>query len=183
MENSINIFLVGPMGAGKTTVGKVLAKRLGLIFLDLDDEIEKLTGADISWIFDIEGEDGFRERESQILKNLTSKTGVLIATGGGSVLRKENRSYLVQRGTVVYLEISAKQQVQRIAHSKNRPILEKAIKSGYKPYEFLSNLSKKREPLYKEIADITFQVDKDSSHILVTKIAKYFDDKRNKLFK
>ncbi|TDJ35163.1 MAG: shikimate kinase, partial [Gammaproteobacteria bacterium] len=100
-----NIFLVGPMGAGKTTIGKRVAEELGLTFYDLDNEIESRTGADVRLIFDIEGEDGFRKRETAMLEDLTSRTGVLVATGGGAVLAKENRRQLIRNGTVVYLHV------------------------------------------------------------------------------
>ena len=112
MKYQGNIFLIGPMGVGKTTIGKVLAEQLDLQFLDSDREIEASTGADIPWIFDVEGEDGFRIREAKMIDQLSRNSNIVLATGGGAVLAADNRKYLSERGTVVYLRASIEQQDQ-----------------------------------------------------------------------
>lgn len=119
-----NIFLVGMMAAGKTTVGRHLAALLGHEFVDSDQEVERRCGADISWIFDMEGEDGFRDREQKVLEELTARNGVVLATGGGAVLRDANRANLRSRGTVVYLRASVKQIVERTRRDRARPLLQ-----------------------------------------------------------
>ena len=119
-----NIFLVGLMGAGKTTVGRLLAKRLGLRFVDSDHEIEARTGATISWIFEIEGEESFRRREVETIRDLTARSGVVLATGGGAVIHPENRKHLKDRGTVIYLRASVNNILQRTMHDKSRPLLQ-----------------------------------------------------------
>ena len=111
-----NIFLVGLMGAGKTTVGRLLAKRLGMRFVDSDHEIEARTGATISWIFEIEGEESFRRREVETIRDLTGRSGVVLATGGGAVIHPENRKHLKARGTVIYLRASVNNILQRTMH-------------------------------------------------------------------
>lgn len=150
MKKSLdNIFLVGPMGAGKTTIGKQLAKSLKKEFVDSDHEIEERTGANISWIFDVEGEEGFRKREKKIIEELTQRRNIVLATGGGAVLSPQNRKYLQSRGTVVYLMATIVQQVERTKHDQRRPLLQNAgdIK------EKLTELMAIRDPLYREIAD------------------------------
>jgi len=179
MERNRNIFLIGPMGAGKTTVGKLLAEQLGLAFLDTDQEIEERTGADISWIFDIEGEEGFRNRESKILDELTAKNGVLIATGGGVVIREENRKCLIGRGTVVYLETSIEKQLERTSRDRKRPLMEEARISAPDTREALLSLNAQREPLYRETADLVFTSDKRSARALATEIAKHFESQKD----
>lgn len=148
-HRSRNIFLVGPMAAGKTTIGRMLADELGLIFKDSDREIEQRTGADIPWIFDMEGEAGFRERERAILEELTLETGVLLATGGGSIEMQENRRNLQSRGIVVFLDTSVELQLSRTKKDKKRPLLRTENRE-----KVLRELNKIREPLYNEVADI-----------------------------
>lgn len=149
MLKNNNVFLVGPMGAGKTTIGRFLAESLDLEFVDLDTEIENRCGADIPWIFDVEGEDGFRKRESRMLDEVTSRRGILLATGGGAVLTKSNRDVLKQRGYVVYLSASVGQLVERTAHDRNRPLLQVD-----NPREVIEKLISDRDPLYQEVADL-----------------------------
>ncbi|ARC53150.1 shikimate kinase AroK [Candidatus Riesia pediculischaeffi] len=161
-----NIFLVGPMGAGKSTVGRQLAKKLNMDFFDSDQEIEKRTGVNIEWIFDLEGEAGFRRREKQVIDELTEKYGIILATGGGSVKLKENRSRLSARGTVVYLEATVERQISRIYHDKRRPLIE----SKEKILETLKTLANERDPLYREIADIVIKVNDKSANFLVRNI-------------
>ena len=122
MKKSLdNIFLVGPMGAGKTTIGRLLAKEMKLDFLDSDHEIESKTGANISWIFDMEGEAGFRERESKMIEELSAHKKIVLATGGGAVLSEQNRRFLQSRGTVIYLMTTINQQVERTRRDQKRP--------------------------------------------------------------
>lgn len=167
MMNGQNLFLVGPMGAGKTTIGKLIAKELGLVFYDSDLEIEKRTGVPISWIFDYEGEDGFRNRESQVLNELTQMSGILLSTGGGCILKKENRLVLSSRGFVIYLQVSLKQQLQRLKKTNNRPMLDKKNLE-----QTLSDLITLREPLYQEIADLIIDTSLISLSAIVQLILK-----------
>ncbi len=149
MENRRNIYLVGLMGAGKTTVGRQLAKRLGRVFYDTDHEIVERTGVAIPTIFEIEGEDGFRRREAQTLRELTASDNVVLATGGGAVLREENRRCLHDTGWVVYLNVPPLLLYQRTRHDKNRPLLQVA-----NPLARLEELYALRDPLYRETAHL-----------------------------
>jgi shikimate kinase len=150
MSKSKSIFLVGPMGTGKTTIGRHLAKALHMEFLDSDHEIEERTGADITWIFDIEGEAGFRRRESAVIDELTRRENIVLATGGGVVLDPKNRQRLKQRGIVIYLHTDVELLVKRTARDTKRPLLQTG-----NPREKLRELMAAREPLYRELADIT----------------------------
>jgi len=146
-----NIYLVGPMGSGKTTIGQRLARKLGLAFYDSDQEIEARTGASVNLIFDIEGEAGFRERERQVLAELTAQRGVLLATGGGTVVSPENRKLLGSTGIVVYLRTSVRQQLERLRRDRSRPLLQTRNKEHK-----LKELAEQRDPLYEELADLVF---------------------------
>lgn len=146
-----NIYLVGPMGSGKTTIGQRLAALLGLRFLDCDHEIEAQTGASVALIFDVEGEEGFRARETRMLQELTAQPGVLIATGGGAILKEENRKILRETGLVVYMRTSVQQQLRRLGRDKSRPLLQTPDRRNK-----LTRLAEQRNPLYREIADIEF---------------------------
>ena len=146
-----NVYLVGPMGSGKTSIGQRVARRLGLEFFDCDHELEGQTGASVSLIFDVEGEEGFRERETRMLDQLTRRKGVLIATGGGVVLRKENRELLRRNGLVVYMSTSVAQQLRRLSRDRTRPLLQTPDRK-----ERLAQLAAQRNPLYEEVADIVF---------------------------
>ncbi len=150
MSSIGNIFLIGPTGAGKTTIGRRVARRFDLSFLDLDDEIERRTGADIALIFDIEGETGFRQRESALLDELTQRHEVLLATGGGAVLADINRQHLTQRGLVVYLETPVDRQIDRLHRDKRRPLLQKPNRN-----EILEKMATVRNPIYEQAADLT----------------------------
>lgn len=145
-----NIFLIGPMGAGKTAVGRALARRLGWPFHDTDLEIQAATGVDIPYVFEKEGEEGFRRREREMLEHLTRLEPLVLATGGGVVLHPDNRKALAERGRVVYLETDVPQQLQRTRRSRTRPLL-----LDTDPQERLRELMRVREPLYREIADLT----------------------------
>ncbi len=160
-----NIFLVGLMGAGKTTVGRLLAKRLGLRFVDSDHEIEARTGATISWIFEIEGEESFRRREVETIRDLTGRSGVVLATGGGAVIHPDNRKHLKDRGTVIYLRASVNNILQRTMHDKSRPLLQTANRK-----EKLEELARQRDPLYREVADIIVDTGKPNVHAMVQSI-------------
>lgn len=159
-----NIFLIGPMGSGKTSIGKHLAKILGLDFFDCDHELERLTGASVNLIFDLEGEAGFRLRESNVLKQLAEKDGVLIATGGGTVCSEENRSMLRSRGFVVYLKTSIENQLKRLSHDKSRPLLQAEDR-----VQRLLDLARVRNPLYDDTADLVFKT-RNSSVYTTAKI-------------
>ncbi len=148
------IFLIGPMGAGKSTVGKRLAQALGMEFVDSDRALEERTGASIPLIFELEGEEGFRRREAAIIDELTQRPALVLATGGGAVTTPANRRYLSERGTVVYLQTSVDRQLARTRHDKNRPLLQTP-----NPRARLQELLKQREPLYREIADIIVSTD------------------------
>lgn len=155
MENmSGSFFLVGPMGAGKSTIGRQLARCLKLKFIDSDREIEIRTGVDIPLIFELEGESGFRKRERKVIDELTAMPGTILATGGGVVMDKLNRQHLASRGRVIYLHTSVDQQLQRTAHDRNRPLLQTA-----NPKQKLEELTETRDPLYREIADWVIETD------------------------
>ena len=160
-----NIFLVGLMGAGKTTVGRLLAKRLGMRFVDSDHEIEARTGATISWIFEIEGEESFRRREVETIRDLTGRSGVVLATGGGAVIHPENRKHLKARGTVIYLRASVNNILQRTMHDKSRPVLQTENRK-----EKLEELARQRDPLYREVADIIVDTGRPNVHAMVQSI-------------
>jgi shikimate kinase len=160
-----NLFLVGPMGAGKTTIGRFLAENLNLEFVDLDAEIEDRCGANIPWIFDVEGEEGFRKRESRMLDEVTSRRGVLLATGGGAVLAESNRETLKQRGYVVYLSASVGQLLERTAHDRNRPLLQVD-----NPRQVIEKLISDRDPLYREVADLIVVTEKRKPQLVADDI-------------
>ena len=160
-----SIFLVGMMGAGKTSVGRALAKRLNKIFYDSDQVIEVRTGVKIPVIFEIEGEPGFRHRESAVLDELTALDDVVLATGGGAVLAQENRDRLRTRGTVVYLRASVKDLLNRTRHDKNRPLLQTAD-----PRARLGELYELRDPLYREVAHVTIDTGSQSLTTLVHRL-------------
>ncbi|MBD8496452.1 shikimate kinase AroK [Pseudomonas syringae] len=160
-----NLILVGPMGAGKSTIGRLLAKELRLPFKDSDKEIEQRTGANIPWIFDREGEPGFRDREQAVIAELCTSDGLVLATGGGAVMRDENRKALHEGGRVVYLHASVEQQVSRTARDRNRPLLRTA-----NPAKVLSDLLALRDPLYREIADVIIETDERPPRMVVLEI-------------
>lgn len=149
MTTRTNLVLVGPMGAGKTSVGKLLAEKLNLIFIDSDRELEARCGADIPWIFDIEGEAGFRARETEILEELCKKSGILLATGGGAVISEINRKIIRNAGIVVYLSATADQIYHRVKHDSSRPLLQVED-----PKATIADILEKREPHYQKVADL-----------------------------
>jgi shikimate kinase len=165
MAEKRNIFLVGPMGAGKSTIGRHLADELHLEFFDSDQEIERKTGADIAWIFDLEGEDGFRDREANTINELTDKQGIVLATGGGSIVTPAVRNRLSARGIVVYLQTTIDKQVARTQRDKRRPLLQKDD-----PETVLRNLAEERNPLYEEVADYIVDTDEQSARSVANQI-------------
>lgn len=160
------VFLVGPMGAGKTTIGKLLADDLNLEFIDVDREIEARSGVDIPWIFDREGEVGFRIRESAALSEVSQLDRVLISTGGGAVLSADNRRVMSSTGTVIYLHTSVDEQVRRTGRDRKRPLLQ-----NDDPARVLAELMAIREPLYREIADIIVDTDGRGPKIVAQDLA------------
>jgi len=162
-----HLFLVGPMGAGKSTIGKQLANILGRPFFDIDVEIVKSTGADIQWIFDMEGEEGFRQRESaMLLRTIASSTPSVIATGGGIVLRSDNRNAMVETGKVVYLWVTKQQLYERTKRDKKRPLLQVEDRKTA-----IDLLYEQRDPLYREIADIVFRSSSFHAQQVATELA------------
>ncbi len=171
MPKLSKVFLVGPMGAGKTTIGRILAKQLKLDFVDSDAVVEERTGADIPWIFDVEGEEGFRKREAQVIDELTQRNGIVLATGGGAVLQSDNRRFLGSRGFVVYLHTTVDQQATRTRHDQRRPLLQ-----GGELEQTLRGLMAEREPLYREIADYIAQTGSRGARLLAEEIARDISD-------
>lgn len=173
MAEKRNIFLIGPIGAGKSTVGKQLAQQLNIDFFDSDQEIERRTGVDIGWIFDLEGEQGFRNREKKIIDELTQKQGIILATGGGCIKIPEVRKRLSARGIVVYLKTTIEKQILRTKKDKTRPLL---CKKNQSIKEILEKLSQERNPLYQEIADITIHSNEYSAKIVANQIIKLLNE-------
>jgi len=163
------LFLIGPMGAGKTTLGRMLARDLHYEFYDSDRVIEEHTGVDIATIFDYEGETGFREREKNTLEELTGIERIVLATGGGAVLLEENRKALSNRGFVVYLQVSIRQQLLRTCRDQSRPLLQTE-----NPEQRLQQLAKERNPLYESVADFVIDTDRYQMYALKKRIIKAF---------
>jgi len=149
------VYLIGPMGAGKSTIGRQLASELKLNFVDTDTEIEERCGADIPWIFDVEGEDGFRARETQVLEDVAQLTQSVIATGGGIVTQERNRQILQGSGYVVYLHTTIEQQLERTSRDRKRPLLQVE-----QPEDVIRELMAEREPLYRDLADLVVFTDR-----------------------
>ncbi|MBO9491551.1 shikimate kinase AroK [Endozoicomonas sp. G2_1] len=171
MAEKRNIFLVGPMGAGKSTIGRELADKLHLEFFDSDQEIERRTGADIAWVFDLEGEEGFRKREEAVIEDLSEKQGIVLATGGGSVISSHVRNRLSARGIVVYLETTIDKQVARTQRDRRRPLLQ----TSEEPRSVLEKLAVERNPLYEDVADVIVQTDDQSAKVVANKIIERLD--------
>ncbi|GAB2719760.1 shikimate kinase AroK [Halomonas garicola] len=167
MQDLPNLFLIGPMGAGKSTIGRLLAAELTREFLDSDHVIEARCGADIPWIFDVEGEDGFRQREVHMIDELTRREKVVLATGGGAVLREENRRALRERGTVVYLYTTVEQQLRRTARDRNRPLLQCDNRE-----QVLNDMYARRDPLYRATADVIVRTDRRGPRAMVNEILR-----------
>lgn len=173
MDKQENIFLIGPMGVGKSTIGRLLASALDMPFHDSDREIEFVTGADIPWIFDVEGEQGFRIREAKMIDTLTQRQGIILATGGGAILAPESRRNLHSRGVVVYLRASVAQQLERTGKDKNRPLLQTD-----NPLAKIKELIKIREPLYRETAHITIDTSRRSPRSVCAEIVRQLQERQ-----
>ena len=165
MKQDSNVYLIGPMGAGKTTIGRALADALGLEFVDSDHEIQRRTGVDIPTIFEFEGEEGFRRREQLTIDELTQRQGIVLATGGGAVLNADNRRNLSTRGAVVYLYCSPAQQYKRTAKDRKRPLLQTAD-----PKSTLKELMAVRDPLYRQTADFVISTERRSAASVIKEI-------------
>ncbi len=166
-----NIFIVGLMAVGKTTVGRLLAESIHWRFLDSDQQIEERAGADIPWIFDVEGEAGFREREQSVIEELTQCNELVLATGGGAVLRPQNRANLAANGTVIHLHSTVDRLVERASKNKRRPLLNNGSVR-----QTLQRLQAEREPLYTEVADYSFLTDRQSPRALANAIERQLRD-------
>ena len=166
-----NIYFIGLMAVGKSTIGRLLAESLGWEFLDSDHVIEERAGAPVAWIFDVEGEQGFRDREQAVIDELTRREGIVLATGGGAVLRTANRTALAGRGCVVHLDSSVDRLVERTCRDRKRPILQVGDRR-----ETLSRLLEDRTPLYAEIADYRFFTDSQGARALARKIERRLQD-------
>lgn len=167
MRSLPNLFLIGPMGAGKSTIGRLLAAELHREFLDSDHQIEGRCGANIPWIFDVEGEQGFRDRETAMIDEISQRSEVVMATGGGAVMREVNRQLLRERGTVIYLATTVDQQIRRTSRDRNRPLLQTA-----NPEQVLRDLFAIRDPLYRATADIIVRTDRRGPRSVVGDILR-----------
>jgi len=165
MSQHSNIFLIGPMGVGKSTIGRHLGQELGIPFYDSDREIERVTGADIPWIFDVEGEQGFRLREERMIDTLSELDGIVLATGGGAILSEKSRQRLSSRGTVVYLKASTARLHQRTAKDRNRPLLQTG-----NPRQRIQQLMAVRDPLYRETAHVVIDTTRRSPRGVINDI-------------
>jgi len=165
MQRTDNIFLIGPMGVGKSTIGKQLAAKMGLEFKDTDQEIQKRTGVDIPTIFEFEGEAGFRKREQAVLDDLTQQKGLVLSTGGGIVLDATNRQHLTARGLVIYLHCSPNQQYTRTQKDRSRPLLQTE-----NPLAKLQELMEQRDPLYRQVADHIVSTEKRNAASVTNEI-------------
>lgn len=171
MQKQKNYYLIGPMGAGKSTIGRHIANALDIQFYDTDQEIEVRTGASVAWIFDVEGEEGFRRREEALINELTSVSGIVLATGGSSVLSPLIRNALVKNGTVIYLQASVEQQQNRTLKDRKRPLLQKGNVRGV-----LEAFEIEYKPLYESLADITFSTDGRSVKAVAEEIVSYIKE-------
>lgn len=169
-EKHRNIFLIGPMGAGKSSVGKALATQLGMDFYDSDEEIEKRTGVDMGWIFDVEGEAGFRKREAAIITELAQLSNIVLATGGGSIITEEARAALRENGIIIYLNVSLNLQQNRTVNESRRPLLRVENRQAV-----LEKLHEERTPVYEELADYCVLTDNRGVRAVVDDITQWLE--------
>ncbi|KAA3625854.1 MAG: shikimate kinase [Proteobacteria bacterium] len=169
-----NIILVGPMGVGKTTVGKALARILSMSFVDCDVELEQRTGVSVTTIFEIEGEEGFRRRESELLKEIVERKGYVVATGGGVIMCEENRAAIRSSGLVIYLTAPVNKLLKRTRNNRNRPLLQTT-----NPEKTLNDLMVVRDPLYRSVADLVIRVDDRSPQSLAHRIHETIESHEN----
>jgi len=167
-----NIFLIGPMGAGKSSVGKYLASQLDMDFYDSDEEIEKRTGVDIGWIFDIEGEEGFRKREIMVISELANLNNIVLATGGGSVLAPETQAVLRKYGVIIFLDVSLSYQHNRTTNDSRRPLLRVENRE-----EVIAKLGEERAPIYTALADYRVLTDNRSVRVVAEDIMQWLGKK------
>ncbi len=167
-----NIFLVGPMAAGKSTIGRLLARELNREFYDTDQYIEQTTGVSLAWIYDVEGDEGFKKREEKIIRDLTKKEQIVLATGGGSVLSAASRQSLRHQGYVIHLQVSLEEQILRTLRDKNRPQIQTSDRKGA-----LEAFYAAREPLYQEVADWSILTDSGPSSRIVQEIQKHLQER------
>ncbi|MGJ8515985.1 shikimate kinase AroK [Carnimonas bestiolae] len=172
MQDAPNIFLVGPMGTGKSTIGRLLAAELGRPFVDSDHEIEQRCGCNIPWIFDLEGESGFRQREAAVIDELTGQPGIVLATGGGAITHPRSRELLHQRGLVIFLKTSVAHQLKRTARDRNRPLLQ-----CVDPAAKLRQLMHEREPLYREAAHVIINTERRGPKGVVMEIKRQIEQR------
>ena len=170
MDVPSNIFLIGPMGAGKSTIGRRLAAALDKVFVDADHALEERTGVQIPLIFELEGEAGFRKRESEMLARLVVREGIVLATGGGVVLSAQNRAHLAEHGFVIYLDAPIDLLVARVARDRHRPLMQTAD-----PKATMREIMRAREPLYRESADIVVRSTHRSSRFVVREILQHIE--------
>ncbi len=170
MTSGRNLYLVGPMGVGKTTIGKLVARKLGREFVDLDEELERRAGAAIAWIFDVEGEEGFRKREAELLREYSERTDMVVSTGGGIVLNATNRHILAATGLVIHLDASVEQLHERTLKDRKRPLLQVADRRGA-----IAELKAARDPLYREVADLHCDVGRRSSRRVADSLCRQID--------
>ena len=172
-----SIFLIGPMGAGKSTIGRQIAEALNRDFYDSDEEVERRAGADLAWILDIEGEEGFRVRESRAISELTQKPGIVLATGGGAILDPKSAQLLSARGFVIYLKVSVQEQLQRTEYDKRRPVLKKINQTAARDH-FFQEMQDARMTLYEDIADVVFTTDARTVKKVSKKVLDYLQQGR-----
>lgn len=172
MTVSQNVFLIGPMGAGKTSIGRALAKELGMEFYDSDQVIEARAGADLLWIYDLEGEDGFRAREEKVIAELVAKRGIVLATGGGTIATLHNRTALTTNGTIIYLKTTLDNQVRRTQYCKKRPLASALDERRDK----LLNLRIEYEHFYQELADIVYDTNSKPTRLIVLELTKLLSE-------
>lgn len=175
MKNIFNIVLIGPMGVGKTSIGKAFAKSIGWDFYDSDEIVEERAGVDLLWIYDLEGEDGFRKREQKVIADLVKEHNIVLATGGSTVATKENRNAIAKNSFIIYLRTSLDDQLVRTGYSKKRPLSSEVEERR----KILKHLRKEYEPLYEELADIIYDTDHKSARVAIMDLVRLMQKEGN----